>query len=155
MKTQRQAFSKEGTMRMFRLIPILVVLGFFGLPVMPEAVAACTGCCGCTMGCPRVHTCCCPGQSGCATCAAEDFENVEFKSADSEVDSDRIVVRKPMASIATNSRMLDRLIRVGQTGQCAVNKFAMRLLMDQEALSNFDTTFFHSATSQVNTVALR
>ncbi len=111
-------------MRMLRLIPILMLLGFIGLPVVPAFAT----CCSCTMGCAR--GCTCPGIGGCGTCAAEDFETVQSSSAATEATSDMTAVRKTMPSIATNSRMLDRLIRLGQTGQCALSKFALRLLAD-------------------------
>jgi len=136
-------------MRMLRLISIVMLLGFIGLPVAP---AIAQNCCACGMPCGR---CTCPGTYPCATCAAEDFETVQSTSAASEATSNMTVVRTPMASIATNSSMLDRLIRVGQTGQCAVNKFAMRLLADGQKLLNFDGTFFQAYAIRDNTVALR
>jgi hypothetical protein len=60
-----------------------------------------------------------------------------------------------MMSIATNSRMLDRLIRVGDTGQCAIKKFELRLLIDDQQLSSVDTTVFQTTVSQANSVALK
>jgi hypothetical protein len=139
---------KEAAMRMLRLIPILMLLGFIGLPV----VQAFASCCSCMMGCAR--GCTCPGKSGCATCAAEDFEAVQSSSAATEATSDMTAVRKPMPSIATNSRMLDRLIRLGQTGQCPVNKFALKLLADDQKLLNLDQMFLSASESQADVVAL-
>lgn len=153
LKRNRKLVSKEATMRMLRLIPILMLLASIGLPVVPAI--ACSGCCDCNMSCGPRSSCCCPGLNGCATCAAEDFETFQSSSAATEATSDIAVVGKPMASIATNSRMLDRLIRVGQTGQCAVNKFALRLLADGQKLLRFDEMFLRANVNQDNTVALR
>lgn len=147
-KIQLQAFSKEATMRMLRLIPILMLLGFIGLPVVPAFAT----CCSCTMGCAR--GCTCPGIGGCGTCAAEDFETVQSSSAATEATSDMTAVRKTMPSIATNSRMLDRLIRLGQTGQCALSKFALRLLADHQELLKLDQMFLSASASQAVAVAL-
>jgi hypothetical protein len=139
-------------MRMVRVIPI-VMLVLICFPVVPAIGQTQTGCCTCTMGCSR--SCWCPGTHGCATCAAEDFETVQSSSAATEAASDMTVVRKPMPSIATNSRMLDRLIRLGQSGQCAVNNFALRLLADGQNLLKLDQMFLKAYASQDNTVALR
>lgn len=139
-------------MRMLRLVPVLMVLGFMSLPVLP-AVAACSCCNSCMMGCPRGSSCCCPGVGGCAGCAVEDFESVSFSSAGTEDGSDMTVVRKQIAYIATSSPMLDRLIRFGQ--QCAGNKFAVRLLADASKLLKLDEMFSSSNPSGGDMVALR
>lgn len=143
-------FCKEASMRMLRAIPVLMLLCFISLPVV-SAIGACRGCCGCTMSCGS--GCCCPGTYGCATCAAEDFAASQSNST--EANSDTTTVYKPIISIATNSRMLDRMIRVGQTGQCAVSKFAFRILADGQQLPYFQTIFFPSTARQDSTVAMR
>ena len=112
-----------------------------------------TDCCMCTSGCSR--TCYCPGTHGCATCAAEDFEAVQVNTDTHDATLGVTVGHKPAASIATNSSMLDRLIRVGQTGQCAVNKFALRLLAEGPKLLKIDQTFASYRESQGNIIAFR
>jgi hypothetical protein len=100
-------------------------------------------------------SCRCPGTYPCAACVVGHSEAVKSNSPVSDETASTIVVRKPAASIATNSHMLDRLIRLGQTGQCALNNLTLRLLADGQKLLKFDRTFFESYASQDNTVALR
>jgi len=136
--------------RMSRLLPFFILFGFMSLPVFPAFAA----CCSCSMGCnPRCGNC--PGVGGCPTCSTEDFSTAQSGSASTPANSDMAVVDKPMTSIATNSQMLDRLIRVGQTGQCAANKLAMRILANGQQLPNFETTYIQSTENQLNTVVLR
>jgi hypothetical protein len=155
MDSMKKAFNgREATMCMLKLRLVLMLFALIGLPVVLVAGEAyATGCCMCTSGCSR--SCYCPGTHGCLTCAIEDFETVQSNSAAIDTPSGITVVRKPATSIATNSHMLDRLIRLGQTGQCALNNFRLRLMADGQKLLKLDQMFLKAYASQDNTVALR
>jgi len=140
-------------MCMLKLRLVLMLFALIGLPVVLVVDEAYAGCCMCTSGCSR--GCTCPGTGGCKTCAIDDFETIQSNRLGIDTTAGITVVRKPAASIATNSYMLDRLIRLGQTGQCAVNNFALRLLADDRKLLRFDEMFLRANANQDNTVALR
>jgi len=145
---------KEATMRKPKLLSALVFFLLSG-PVVLVGQAYGQECCMCTWGCDS--SCICPGTWPCAgPCAiADNSETVQSHPLTNDSTSGTTVVRKPAASIATNSHMLDRLIRLGQTGQCALNNFTLRLLADGQKLLKLDQMFLKAYASQDNTVALR
>ena len=140
-------------MGMLKLNAVVMLFLLIGVPIVFLVGEAYAGCCTCDMACD--DSCLCPGTWPCASCVVGQSGAIKSNPSVSDGTSSTPVVRKPAASIATNSHMLDRLIRAGQTGQCAVNNFALRLLADGQKLLKLDPMFLNAYASQDNAVALR
>jgi len=108
------------------------ILGATALLVPTGSYAACTNPCMCGYGC--YSGCQCPGTNGCRWCAMPSIEKLEVNATPPAATSDQNPYGSIAPSIAVNSYSLDRLIRRVATGQCARNKFRLKIVDEGNTL---------------------
>ena len=139
-------------MRAYRVgLPMmfLLMLGIASLFMPTDGYTVCTNPCMCGYGC--YSGCQCPGTNGCKWCAMPTIENLQVNVPPlPEAIPDRSAYDSTGASIAINSYSIDRMIRRVASGQCAQNKFRLKMT-DEASVLKLEEAFLkdYSATEEL------